>query len=310
MWQKPVVIEVQKLAVLLSLPRARAIGIVLLFAIACFAGPGRAAQLRIVAAENVYGDIAAQIGGDGVSVVSVLNNPAQDPHLFEASASIARAVADADLVIYNGASYDPWMSKLLSASKSDKRKVITVDDLNPPLADSNPHLWYDCATMTVLAEAIRTDLSNADAADAAGYQSRKSAFVDAMTPVTDKIKAMRAKYDGMPITATEPVFDLMARQIGLDMRNAAFGRAVMNGTEPGARDVAAFEDDLKNRHVKALIYNTQSGGELSQRMKAIAEAANVPVVGVSETEPSGTRYQDWMLAELNALDAALAKGAP
>ena len=149
------------------------------------------------------------------------------------------------------------------------------------------------------------DLQKVDAAGTAGYQARMDAFRNALQPVIDQQRTMEKKYNGIPIAATEPVFDLMARQMGLNVRNAAFARAVMNGTEPSARDVAAFEDDLKNHRVKALLYNTQSGGELSQRMKAIAEAEKIPVVGISETKPPGVHYQDWMLAQLNALDTAL-----
>ncbi len=292
---------------MVPLPQARFVG--LLSVILLFAVPALAAPLRVVAAENVYGDIAAQIGGDAVSVTSVLNNPAQDPHEFEASAAVARAVADADLVIYNGANYDPWMDKLLAASKNDKRKVILLSKLKYPSAGDNPHLWYAWGVVLVAAEAVMLDLQRADAEGAAGYQSRMDAFRYALAPVIDKMIAMHKKYDGTSITATEPVFDLMAQQMGLDIRNAAFARAAMNGTEPSARDVAAFEDDLKNHRVKALLYNTQSGGELSQRMKAIAEAEKIPVVGVSETEPPGVHYQDWMMAQLNALDAALSGAA-
>ncbi len=289
---------------MVSLSQARIIGIGL-FAALLLTGQAVAAPLRVVAAENVYGDIAAQIGGDAVSVVSVLNNPAQDPHEFEASASVARAVADADLVIYNGANYDPWMAKLLAASKNDKRKVIVVSDLNHLPVGDNPHLWYEWGIILATADAIKIDLVNADASDADGYKLRTKTLHDAVTPVAEKAAAMQRKYDGTAITATEPVFGLMARHIGLEIRNVAFARAVMNGTEPSARDVAAFEDDLKNHRVKALLYNTQSGGELSQRMKAIAEAEKIPVVGVSETEPPGVHYQAWMMAQLNALDVAL-----
>jgi len=295
---------------LLSLPRARAVGIGLLFALASFAGPARAAQLRVVAAENVYGDIAAQIGGDGVSVVSILTNPAQDPHLFEASASAARAVADADLVIYNGANYDPWMPKLLAASPNAKRRVIVVSDIGHTAPGGNPHLWYEWTIVLAAADAIAADMASADSDGNAGYQARAKAFRDSVQPIADLAAAMNEKYAGMPVSATEPVFELMARHVGLDIQDADFQRAIMNGTEPGARDVATLETELKERRVRALIYNTQSAGNLVQRMRSLAEAANVPVVGVSETEPAGMRYQDWMLAELNALDAALSKGTP
>ncbi|WP_062790306.1 metal ABC transporter solute-binding protein, Zn/Mn family [Aquitalea pelogenes] len=65
--------------------------------------------INVVAGENFYGDIAQQIGGKHVHVTSILSNPDQDPHLFEASASTAKALSAARLVVYNGIDYDPWM---------------------------------------------------------------------------------------------------------------------------------------------------------------------------------------------------------
>jgi hypothetical protein len=66
-----------------------------------------AGPIKIVAAENVYGDIAKQIGGPNVTVTSILSNPDQDPHLFEVSPSVARDVSAAGILIYNGIDYDP-----------------------------------------------------------------------------------------------------------------------------------------------------------------------------------------------------------
>jgi zinc/manganese transport system substrate-binding protein len=285
--------------------RAKAFGI----GLALFASPGlaQAAPVTVVAAENVYGDLARQIGGDAVSVTSILNNPAQDPHLFEAGASAARAVAGAELVIYNGADYDPWMPKLLSVTGGGTRTTIVAAELMPVAPGGNPHLWYDPAVMPLVAKTIADSLSARDPSGAAAYAVHRQDFDRSMAGLFDRIAAMRAKYAGVKVTATEPVFDYMARAIGLDMRNPAFQLAVMNDTEPSARDVAAFEDDLRGRKVKVLLYNTQAAGTLSQRMRRIAEEAKIPVVGISETEPPDMHYQDWMTAQLDALDKALAQ---
>src|ERR1700747_220355 len=75
-----------------------------------------AGKIAVVAAENFYGGVAQQIGGDRVSVVSILNNPDQDPHLFEVSPAIIRQVAAAQVVLYNGAGYDPWVEQVLGAT--------------------------------------------------------------------------------------------------------------------------------------------------------------------------------------------------
>jgi len=283
----------------------RAVGLGIVLIISAVSGVVRAAPLSIVAAESVYGDIARQVGGDGVTVVSILSNPAQDPHLFEAGASAARAVADAQLVIHNGAGYDPWMNKLLSATGSRDRSVLVVADLAHAALGANPHLWYDLDAMTALAEAIADRLPAPDKAAKMNSPDRLIAFQDSMLRLTEKVTALKGKYAGMPVTATEPVFDYMARAIGLEMRNPAFQRAVMNDTEPSARDVAAFEDDLRQHRVKVLLYNLQATGTVPDRMRRIAEEAHIPVVGVSEVEPQGMRYQDWMSSELDALEKAL-----
>lgn len=264
------------------------------------------AQIKVVAAENFYGDIARQIGGGQVAVTDVLTNPDQDPHEFEASPSTARAFADAALVIVNGAGYDPWAAKLLSASSSAAREVVTAAALARVSPGANPHIWYDPATATAVAGAVAGIFTRFDPARQADYRRRLAAFRVSMKPLDDRIAAMRTKYTGTPVTATEPVFGYMAQALGLDMRNGEFQLAVMNDTEPSAAAIAAFEKDLRRRTVKVLIYNSQTSEALTRRMRKIAIDAGVPVVGVTETEPPEKDYQAWMLTQLDALDRALA----
>jgi zinc/manganese transport system substrate-binding protein len=267
--------------------------------------PCEAQTISIVAGENFYGDVAQQIGGANVAVTSILTNPDQDPHLFEASASTARDLAGAKLVIYNGADYDPWMAKLLGASKAPGRQIIEVATLVHKKPGDNPHLWYLPATMPALAAALAAELSAEDPAHKADYDQRLQVFVASLKPLDGKVAAMHQKFAGTPVTATEPVFGYMAEAIGLTVRNHKFQLAVMNNTEPSASDIRAFESDLKTHKVKALLYNSQTQEALTQRMQKLAQASKVPVVGVSETEPPGKSYQDWMTEQLDALDKAL-----
>jgi zinc/manganese transport system substrate-binding protein len=263
-------------------------------------------HLTIVAAENFYGDVAKRIAGPHATVVSILSNPDQDPHLFEADASTAKALADARVVIANGADYDPWMDKLLEASKSDNRTEIVVADLVGKKAGDNPHLWYDPATMKTTAEKLAEELSKVDPAHKTDYDKNVKAFVAGLKPLEAKMTEIKSRYAGQPVTASEPVFGYMAQALGLDMRNTAFQMAVMNNTEPSPSDVAAFEDDLKNHKVKVMLYNSQADDEAVKRLVGIAKDAHVPVVGVSETEPNGKTYEAWMLNQLNALGKGLA----
>ncbi len=265
----------------------------------------RAAPINVVVAENFYGDVAKQIGGASVAVSSILTNPDEDPHLFEASPSTARQIADGRIAILNGADYDPWMVKLLAGSPNPRRITIEVAALVHKKAGDNPHLWYDPPTMPAFAAALAAQLGEVDPAHRADYTRNLAAFTASLSPLTVKIAALRKAYAGTAVTATEPVFGYMADAIGLAMRNDRFQLAVMNDTEPGASDIAAFENDLKSHRVRVLIYNDQTSDALTTRMKNLAKDNGIPVVGVSETEPPGVTYQDWMMRQLTALDAAL-----
>lgn len=266
------------------------------------------ARLQVVAAENFYGDVVNQLGGDRVSVTSILSNPDEDPHLFEASPKTARALQNANLVVYNGADYDPWMAKLLNASKNAKRTTIVAADLVGKKSGDNPHLWYDPATMPAVARAVSAALVTADPAHKSAYDANLAKFLDSLKPIDAKVAELHGRYAGVPVTATEPVFGYMSDAIGLSMRNLRFQLATMNDTEASPSDIAAFERDLREKRVRVLIYNSQATEALTKRMLKLAQQSHVPTMSVTETEPAGKTYQPWMLSQLDALSAALAAG--
>jgi zinc/manganese transport system substrate-binding protein len=296
----------RKLPVRATKQIAAAIGMTVSAAFGAAAGD---ADIGVVAAENFYGDVARQIGGSRVAVLSVLSNADQDPHLFETTPGVVRKVADARIVIFNGANYDPWMQKLINAAPRPARTVITVTALVGKKTGDNPHVWYDPPTIPAAAKALTVALGKIDPEHQPEYEMRLQAFLASLHPLEQNILEMRTKYAGTPITATEPVFGYMANAIGLTIRNERFQVAVMNDTEPAARDVAGFESDLKKRNVKVLLYNKQVTSNLASRLIDVARGANVPVVGITETEPAETGFVDWMLGELGELESAL-RGSP
>ena len=120
----------------------------------------KSGDIRVVAAENEYGNVASQIGGRYVSVTSVESNPNTDPHTYEVSPGVAQAISSAQLVIQNGVGYDDFMTKIESASANPKRRVINVQHLlGLPDSTPNPHLWYSPKTMPKVATALADDLS-------------------------------------------------------------------------------------------------------------------------------------------------------
>ncbi|QBQ96777.1 metal ABC transporter solute-binding protein [Paraburkholderia pallida] len=298
-----------------ALRRAAAPVVAACLALGALLGPCEAARaadapgaaLTVVAAENFYGDVVKQIGGTYVNVTSIMSNPDQDPHLFEASPKTARALQHARVVVYNGADYDPWMTKLLGATGGGQRTVIVAADLVGKKAGDNPHLWYDPQTMPAVARAVSAALGAADPAHKSVYDANLATFIGSLKPLDDKVAALRGQYKGLPVTATEPVFGYMSDAIGLDMRNMRFQMATMNDTEASASDIAAFERDLRERRVRVLIYNSQATEAMTRRMLGIAKQSKVPTVSVTETQPAGMNFQHWMLAQLDALQTALAQ---
>jgi zinc/manganese transport system substrate-binding protein len=281
--------------------------ILLAASIAVSASNAAAAEpVRIVAAENFYGDIAAQIGGARVTVQSILSNPDQDPHMFEASPSIARALTHAQLVVYNGADYDPWMDKLLKASPVQERRTVVAAELLGTQEGANPHLWYDPAAMPAVATAIARQLGEIDPEGRAAYQANLAKVSRSLDQLRQTIATIRARHAGTPVTATEPVFGYMSDALGFTMRNEAFQLAVMNDTEPSASQIRAFEDDLKTRQVKILFYNSQEEDSFTQRVLRIAQEHHVPIVGVTETMPEGMHFQAWVAGQLSDIQAKLA----
>lgn len=262
--------------------------------------------VQAVAAESVYAGILHEVAGEGAAVTSILNSPDADPHAFEAGPAVARALQSAGLVVYNGIGYDLWIPRLLGRPRPG-RDVIVIADLLHRRPGDNPHLWYDPAAVPALATAAAAALTRADPGGSDGYAARLAALKASLHPLQDRIATLRAAHAGAPVAATEPVFGLMADALGLQVKHGRFALAVMNDAEPRPSDVAAFEADLRARHLRALIYNSQTAGPAASRLLAIARASGVPVVGVTESQPEGMTYVSWMLGQLDALDRALSQ---
>ena len=265
-----------------------------------------AGRIVVVAAENFYGDIVGQLGGDHVAVTSIISDPNVDPHEYESSAKDAAAVANARLVIQNGLGYDAFMDRLMKASPNPQRRLIVVADLTGHRKGDNVHLWYDPPTIPKVAQTVYEALVQIDPGDAASFRNRYRAFQASLPPLTQAIDGVRAQYTGTPVAATEPVFGYMARATELNVITpVAFQKAIEEGGDPPATALAQMEDQLKQHQAKVLLYNTQTVSPITTRVQQLAKKVGVPVVGVSETEPPGKSFQQWMLSQLERLRIAL-----
>jgi zinc/manganese transport system substrate-binding protein len=269
------------------------------------------ATINAVGAENEYANVIEQIGGKYVKVAAIESNPNTDPHTFEASPSVAEAVSAASLLIENGVGYDTYMEKIESASPSSSRKVINVQHLlGLPDSTPNPHLWYKPPTMPAVAKALVSDLSALEPAHAAYFQENAKRFEESLKPWYAAIAKFKAAYPNTPVATTEPVGDYMLEAAGTkNMTPFTLQAAIMNGTDPAPQNVTLQNGLFSGHQVKVFVYNQQVTDSLTASFKQAAASHGIPVVGVYETMPTpGYDYQSWMLAEVNALEKAVAQG--
>jgi len=260
----------------------------------------------IVAGENFYGDVTSQIAGNHVTVISIISDPNADPHEYESSANDAGEIARASLVIMNGLGYDDFVPRMMNASPNPTRKVINVQLLMGHKTGDNVHLWYDPATMPKVAQTITDDLVQIDPANAQYYHDWLGQFLTSLGPLHQKIAEMHAKYGGVPVAFTEPVFGYMAEAIGFNVLTPEpFVKAIEDGTEPPASAIAQNDDQYRTHQIKILLYNVQTVTPITTNVQKRAKELGIPVVGVSETEPIGQSFQQWQLTQLNEIDAAL-----
>jgi len=283
----------------------------------CSAGastPGASASgtIPVVASTNVYGDIAATIGGDAVAVTALIANPAQDPHSFEASAQNQLAVSKAEIVIENGGGYDDFMGTMLSSANNTKATVLNVVDISGKKPDANgdlnEHVWYDLPTVAKFADQYAAELAKADPSKAATFTANAAAFTAKLTALQAREAELKAKYAGEGAAITEPVPLYMLQAIGLvDKTPAAFSHAIEEGTDVSPAVLKSTVDLFLGGAVKLLAYNAQTSGPETDRVITAAKDAHVPVVPVTETLPEGKDFIGWMSSNLARLAAALGK---
>jgi zinc/manganese transport system substrate-binding protein len=264
--------------------------------------------ISVVAAENFWGDITRQIGGDQVRVRAIISDPNTDPHQYESDPADAAAIARAGFVIVNGLGYDDFVDKLLAASPSPRRDVLSVaKTVGVGGEGANPHLWYSPAYVVAAARAIEARLAKERPAAAGTFEANLTTFLTGEGRVSAIINQIRARYAGTPVAYTERVPGYLVTAAGLTLGTpASFSQSIEDGNDPSPADTAAFDAALSGRKVRVLLYNAQVTSPVTAKARALAKNGGVPVIGVTETLPPGEKdFQTWQADQAGALLAAL-----
>ncbi len=276
------------------------------------AAPAAASKVAVVASTNVYGDIVARIGGDKVSVTSVISDPDQDPHSYEASTQNQLALSKAKVVVENGGGYDDFVDRMLKSGGNSSAEVINAVKVSgktaPKGGELNEHVWYDFPTVAKIADRTAAALGKADPANAGLYTKNADAFKADLKPLEAKEAQIKKEHAGEGIAITEPVPLYMTAASGLvDKTPAAFSEAIEEGTDVSPKVLQEALALFSGKQVEALVYNEQTSGPQTEKSEQAAKAAGIPVVPVTETLPSGKNYLTWMTGNVDALANALAK---
>jgi len=265
-------------------------------------------KVEVVAAENFWGSIAGQIGGDSVHVTSIIDNPDTDPHDYEPTPSDARVIARAAYVIVNGAGYDPWAQKLAAANPVASRQMLIIADLAGLQEGGNPHMWYSPDIVSRVVDRITADLEKMDSADAGYFDQHSSDFkTGGLKDYHDTIAAIKQKYAGTPVGASESIFAYMAPALGLNLITPReYLKAISEGTDPSAGDKVTVDQQVTQKKVKVFVFNSQNSTPDVLSVVNKARAAGIPVVEITETlTPATATFQGWQTNQLEVLLKAL-----
>jgi zinc/manganese transport system substrate-binding protein len=271
---------------------------------------GSGTVLNVAASINAWGSILSQLGGAHVHEVSIITNPDTDPHSYEPTPADGRTIADSQLFVENGIGYDPWAAQALAASPNSSRVVLDVGQLVGVANGGNPHRWYSPSNVETVADTITADLKKLDPADASYFDGQRHAFeTTGLSQYHQLISDIKAKYAGTPVGASESIFAPLADALGLDLLTpASFLKAISEGTDPSAADKATIDAQIAQKKIKVYVFNSQNSTPDVAAQVGAARQQQIPVTAVTETlSPATASFQDWQVAQLKALRAALAQ---
>ncbi len=268
-------------------------------------------KIQVTAAENFWGSIASQLGGNRVTVTSIITNPDTDPHTYQPTANDGRSIASAGLVIYNGIGYDPWVQKLLATNSGAGPTTLNVGKLVGVRDGGNPHRWYSPSDVQTVIATITADYKKVDPNDATYFDTQNQSFVNTgLAQYNQLIAQIKSRYGGVPVGASESIFAPMAQALGLNLLTPlSFLEAISEGTDPTAQDKATIDAQIKGHQIRVYVYNSQNATPDVQAQVKESRAAGIPVTTITETlVPPSSTFQAWQVRELQSLAAALGSG--
>lgn len=285
--------------------------------------------IRVVASTNVYGNILETVGGEYVSVESIINRPSQDPHSYEATARDKLAVSEASVVVLNGGGYDSFMETLVKEESVASENVLNAVQISGLEEEShadedhaeeetggdhaghshgafNEHVWYDPEAMGLLAEAAAERLAELDPENEQVFRDNAADFSAGIQELEQRLEGLRDQASGRDVAMTEPVPAYLLEDAGLhNVTPDDFTESVEEGQDVPPAVLKTMQDLMASGSIAFLAYNEQTSTAQTEAVRRTAEDAGVPVVDFSETLPENEDYLAWMNRNVTAVQDVL-----
>ncbi|WP_049181511.1 metal ABC transporter solute-binding protein [Lacticaseibacillus paracasei] len=284
------------------------VALLAIFAVACGSNgaakqsSSNGSKIQVVASLDFYGEVAKAVGGNKVSVQSIINNPAVDPHDYEPTTKVGKSVASADLVVASGIGYDGWMDKVVKSADKSKNYLRVADDLMNKKEGDNEHIWYDPRTMPKLANTLADKFAKKDPADKATFKANAKKYIASLDDLNTLINKLKSKVNGQLVDVSEPVFGYALDYLGYKVNDDHFSKSTEDGTDYSAKDIHSIETDIKEKKIAFFVNNIQASSKTVNQLVKLAEQNNVPVLKVTETLPKGKNYRTWMTSQYQQLE--------
>lgn len=284
------------------------VALLAIFAVACGSNgaakqsSSNGSKIQVVASLDFYGEVAKAVGGNKVSVQSIINNPAVDPHDYEPTTKVGKSVASADLVVASGIGYDGWMDKVVKSADKSKNYLRVADDLMNKKEGDNEHIWYDPRTMPKLANTLANKFAKKDPADKATFKANAKKYIASLDDLNTLINKLKSKVNGQLVDVSEPVFGYALDYLGYKVNDDHFSKSTEDGTDYSAKDIHGIETDIKEKKIAFFVNNIQASSKTVNQLVKLAEQNNMPVLKVTETLPKGKNYRTWMTSQYQQLE--------
>lgn len=251
-------------------------------------------DIKVITSVNFYGEVAKAVLGNAGTVTSIINKQDVDPHDYEPTTKVAAQVASADVLIANGLGYDSWMEKL-AQNNNNVTSIKVGEDVLGKKDGANPHIWYQLNTMPKLANYLADKFSKINPKKASYFKANAQKYIKSMTPLNNLVTELKGNGDNKLVDVSEPVFDYALAELGYRVNNKAFAESVENSTDPAPKSVAAMQKDIETHKITFFVQNTQASNKTTTQMVSLAKKNHIPIVKVTETQPTNKNYQTWMI---------------